>query len=118
MSSSRPYFQILLCDGPSCGLCHDSASLKDQLEEVVASNDALTGRVAVRDYTCFGRCGEGPNMLVREVVDAKQLHVEPSVRELDGVEGFYTDLDEARCKKIMEEHCAAGKPVGDWVEVY
>ena len=116
--SSNKHYQILICDGPSCGLCHDSAALKDAMLAQIKANPALATRVTVSDYACFGRCSDGPNMLVREVSPGASLKKEPDPTELSGVRGFYCDLDAKRCEKIVHEHCGSDQAVAVWVEEY
>ena len=65
-------FQILLCEGPSCGITHESESLKYHLAGKIAADADLRGRVTVIDYMCFGRCSEGPNLFVRRLAPGER----------------------------------------------
>ena len=114
----RRRFQILVCDGPSCGLTYESDCLKRRIEERIAANPDLNGRAAAVDFTCFGRCDEGPNMLVREVPEGEDVEVEPDFGALDGVRGFYVGNDEGRVDRLVDEHMGQGKPIEEWVEEY
>lgn len=116
--SEQPRFQVLVCDGPSCGLCHDSAKLVEHMEGHVDASPALKGRVDVTNLTCFGRCDEGPNMLVRQLDPGEDGSFEPEFEKLGGVRGLYLGMDETRCARMLDEHVAAGQPVDGWVETY
>ena len=75
-------FQILLCEGPSCGITHESECLKHHLAGKIAADADLHGRVTVIDYMCFGRCSEGPNLFVRRLAPGERADLEPPVTAL------------------------------------
>lgn len=67
MSERR--YRIVVCRGPDCGDRRDSASVHAALTQAVA--EAGLGASCELDWqSCFGRCSQGPNVLVREVVAA------------------------------------------------
>ncbi len=111
-------FQLLICDGPSCGITHDSACLKERVEAKLASDPALGERATVLDFTCFGRCDEGPNMLVHALEDGEDEYDEPDLDALDGERGFYPGMDEAKVDRMVESHLTEGTPVEGIVEEY
>ena len=115
---TRQRFQILVCDGPSCGITHESETLKHQLAARVAADPALQGRVDVVDYMCFGRCSEGPNMFVRRLEPTEPGNAEPDSTAFDRERGFYPGMDAAKCERVLAEHCDAGEPIADLVEDY
>ena len=110
--------QILVCDGPSCGITHESDQLVEHIEARLAADASLNGRVFVTNLTCFGRCDEGPNLLIRPLGDGEDAHEEPEFELLDGVEGLYIGMDEARVDRVLTEHCGGGTPIREWVESY
>lgn len=99
-------------------MCHGSDDIKQDLEKRIDADADLADKVGVVDFTCFGRCGEGPNLLVRPVEGDVDLKAEPGFDELDGVEGFYTEVDVERMEQILEQHCRKGEPIADVVETY
>lgn len=107
--------QILVCEGPSCGLTYESERLRELLQARVAADPELRRRVHVVVYNCFGRCSEGPNMFVRPLAAGENGDVEP--RDVRG-RGFYPGVDEAKVVKILEQHARDGKPVEAWVDDY
>lgn len=111
MSAESKRFQILVCDGPSCGVCHGSAALVEHIEARVASDERLQGRVEVTNLTCFGRCDEGPNMLVRELAPDEDGTIEPEFEALLGVRGLYLGMNETKIDRMLEQHCVTGEPL-------
>jgi (2Fe-2S) ferredoxin len=111
-------FQILVCDGPSCGVCHGSEALVEQIERRVAELPALAGRVDVVNLTCFGRCDEGPNMLVRELGEHEDGTCEPGIEQLEGVRGLYLGMNEVKVDRMLAEHCGEGRVIDEWAETY
>lgn len=116
MSGKR--FQILVCDGPSCGVCHGSEVLVEHIEGRVGSSEALRGRVEVCNLTCFGRCDDGPNMLVRELAEGEEGGLEPPIEKLEGVRGLYLGMSEAKIDRMLDEHCVGEAAIAEWVETY
>lgn len=111
-------FQILICDGPSCGLTFESDVLREQMEKQLAADPELGKRVTLVSYTCFGRCGEGPNMYARPVAEGEDPNAEPDLDTLAAYRGFYPGMNEASCKRLLEEHCKHGRPLADIVDDY
>ena len=110
-----PRFQILVCDGPSCGITHESDRLVTLLKAGIAADPGLKTRCYVAAYNCFGRCSEGPNMFVRPLAPDEKGEVEP--REVSGP-GFYPGVTEEMATTILERHAGEGTPVAEWVEEY
>ncbi|MFV8756452.1 hypothetical protein ACNOYE_38380 [Nannocystaceae bacterium ST9] len=115
MSGKR--FQILVCDGPSCGVCHGSEVLVEHIEARTRREPALAG-VEVCNLTCFGRCDDGPNMLVRELAEGEEGSLEPPVEKLEGIRGLYLGMSEAKIDRMLDEHCVGDRPIAEWVETY
>jgi (2Fe-2S) ferredoxin len=116
MTMSKRY-QILVCDGPSCGVCHGSEALVEHIEARIAG-EPLRGRVDLAILTCFGRCDEGPNMLVRELAAGEDGTVEPPFESLAGVRGLYLGMSVERVDRMLDEHCGGDRPIDEWVETY
>lgn len=108
-------FQILVCDGPSCGITHESERLVTLLKAGIAADPGLKPRCHVVAYNCFGRCSEGPNVFVRPLAPGENGDVEP--RDVSG-RGFYPGVTEEKLPVILERHAGEGNPVEEWVEEY
>ncbi len=111
-------FQLRVCDGPSCGVTHESERLVDFAQAKIDADPALKGRVGVCIYTCFGRCEDGPNMFVHQLGDEEERHEDPDDDVLEEQRGFYPDLDEDKITRVLEGHCKSGAPVDDLVDDY
>ncbi|PRP90880.1 hypothetical protein ENSA5_60800 [Enhygromyxa salina] len=111
-------FQILVCDGPSCGLCLNSEALLEHLEQRIAASDSLRDRVTAINLTCFGRCDDGPNIMVRPLAEGEDGDCEPDIDAIEGVRGLYLGMDTERIDRVLREHCEGGQPIEDWVEEY
>ncbi|MEZ4383154.1 MAG: (2Fe-2S) ferredoxin domain-containing protein [Nannocystaceae bacterium] len=115
---AKTRLQILVCDGPSCGVTYESELLKELIERTLAGDDDLKRRCTVVDYNCFGRCGEGPNLFVRALGPGDDAHEEPDPDVLEAQRGFYPGMSEAKCARLIAEHCAKGQAIADWVDDY
>lgn len=111
-------FQILFCDGPSCGVCHGSEELIEFTEARVEGSEALRERVDVAIMTCFGRCDDGPNLLIRPLEEGEDGSLEPDFEKLAGVRGLYLGMTEERVTRVLDEHVGEDRPIDGWVEEY
>lgn len=111
-------YQIHVCDGPSCGVTHDSDALVDRLKGQIAASPTLKDRVGVRCYTCFGRCDEGPNLFVQTLAEGEDGDEEPEPDVLESQRGFYPTVDDEKLTRVLAEHCGEGRVVEDLVDEY
>ena len=111
-------FQLLVCDGPDCGVCLDSAALLERARERIAASPSLRDRVYPVDFTCFGRCGEGPNVMVLPLADGADPEDEPDLDAMDGALGLYIGMNDARLDRVLDAHCETGEPIAEWAERY
>ena len=122
MSNSTPpnsrLFQLRVCDGPSCGVTHESERLVESAEAKIDADPKLKGRVGVCSYTCFGRCEDGPNVFVQQLNTDEERYDDPDDDVLEEQRGFYPDVDEKKLDRILAEHCDAGVPIEDLVDDY
>ena len=69
--------------------------------------------------SCFGRCTQGPNVLVREIVAAPPNQLGSGFATLPGPRGvtaLYNRVDEQRVDRIVVEHVKQGEIVRDFIE--
>lgn len=117
--TERKRFQILVCDGPSCGITHESETLVEHIEGRLDKKEAaLEGRAECAALTCFGRCDEGPNLMIRELAPGEDGSTEPDFDLLYGVRGLYLGVDQAKVDRILDSHVAKDEAVEEWVESY
>lgn len=107
----------MICRGPECGDRRGSAVLHD------AFRDALE-KHGVRDVaeiawqSCFGRCTQGPNVLVREILTAEPT-LGSGFATLPGPRGttaLYNRIDPARAETIVTLHVRDGQIIRELIE--
>lgn len=118
MTEQRRRYCLLVCDGPSCGVTHDSDQLVALAKRTIAERPDLQARVTVRNYTCFGRCDDGPNTFVLELAPGDDPDRDPDFDVLETQRGFYPGMDEAKLVAVLERHCGEGNVIEDLVEPY
>ena len=109
-------FRIVICRGPECGDRRGSATLHD------AFRAALGAHAATAELTwqsCFGRCTQGPNVLVRELVTGEAPSLGTGFATLPGPRGvtaLYNRMDAARADRIVTEHVIGGRIARELIE--
>jgi (2Fe-2S) ferredoxin len=68
--------------------------------------------------SCFGRCTQGPNVLVREILTVAPtlgtgFATAPGPR---GVTALYNRIDAVRARRIVEVHVGTGEIVREYIE--
>jgi (2Fe-2S) ferredoxin len=110
-------FRILVCRGPECGDRRESRGVFDAFRSALATA-GLEPTCELGWQSCFGRCTQGPNVLVREVLSEAPpprfaLATLPGLR---GVTALYNRVDAARVTDIVAEHIGQGVVVRRFVE--
>ena len=114
-------FRIVICRGPECGDRRGSAVLHDAFRTSIDAAGARE-RCELGWQSCFGRCTQGPNVLVRELVDAASTSPGRSLSGLAtlpgprGLTALYNRIDPGRTARIVTEHVNAGQIVREFVE--
>jgi (2Fe-2S) ferredoxin len=116
VASPRRY-KIVICRGPECGDRRGSAGLHELFRSRLEAKGARE-RADLVWQSCFGRCTQGPNVLVREVVAEPPVlgtgfATMPGPR---GVTALYNRMDETRIDRVIDEHVLGGTIVRDYVE--
>ncbi len=109
----------MICRGPECGDRRGSATLHDAFCSALDTAD-VRGSCEVVWQSCFGRCTQGPNVLVRELVppDPSQtigvgLATLPGPR---GLTALYNHIDRERVERVVTLHVVAGQIVREYIE--
>jgi len=109
-------YRIVICRGPECGDRRGSAGLHDVFRNALAAH-AARDRVELAWQSCFGRCTQGPNVLVRELDERASLGTGfAAVPTIGGSAVLYNRVDAARVERIVAEHIVGGKVVREFVE--
>jgi (2Fe-2S) ferredoxin len=114
-------FRIIICRGPECGDRRGSALLHEVFRSALEAYH-VRERAELVWQSCFGRCTQGPNVLVREMVgEAKAASpslgtgfaTPPGPR---GATALYNHTDPERVDRIVGEHVVNGRIVREYVE--
>jgi (2Fe-2S) ferredoxin len=110
-------FRIVICRGPECGDRRGSAVLHEAFRSVL-EEQGVRERVELVWQSCFGRCTQGPNVLVRELVGelatlGTGFATPPSAR---GATALYNHVDPERIERIVAEHVVRGQIVREFIE--
>jgi len=107
-------FRIVICRGPECGDRRGSAALHDAFRGALDAHGARD-HAELAWQSCFGRCTQGPNVLVREVVSPEPggltgggFATMPGPR---GVTALYNRFDESRIVPVVVQHVLGGQIV-------
>ena len=107
----------MICRGPECGDRRGSAQLHDVFRSSLEANAARHHTELVWQ-SCFGRCTQGPNVLVREILTGAPsigtgFATAPGPR---GTTALYNRIDSARAQRIVTQHVLTGQIVREFVE--
>ena len=116
---TRRRFRIVICRGPECGDRRGSAVLHDAFVRALALHGAQD--VAELGWqSCFGRCTQGPNVLVRELVAPPPgglasggLATLPGPR---GLTALYNRFETTYAAPVVARHVLGGQIVRDYIE--
>lgn len=112
-------FKIVICRGPECGDRHGSAALYDVCRTVLEAYGAAE-HTELQWQSCFGRCTQGPNVLVREILSGEAAPTLGSgFATLPGPRGataLYNRVDTKRIAHVVAEHVMGGQIVREYIE--
>jgi (2Fe-2S) ferredoxin len=112
-------FKIVICRGPECGGRRGSAVLHDVFQSALEAHGAREHTEQVWQ-SCFGRCTQGPNVLVREILtDEPPSMLGSGFATLPGPRGataLYNRIDPPRAAHIVAAHVMGGQIVREYVE--
>lgn len=101
-----------MCRGPECGAKRNSQAVYEAFRKRLAER-GLEERVELGWQSCFGRCTQGPNALVREVEEGEAerrfLFASPLARR--GRSALYNGLEPRDVVEVIEEHILRGRIV-------
>jgi (2Fe-2S) ferredoxin len=104
-------FRVLVCRGPECGDKRNSREVYDQFRRVLEDRGAVAN-VDLRWQSCFGRCSQGPNCLIREIVTApgqpEQRFVFAALPSRRGVTALYNGVTPADVAELTDRHILGG----------
>jgi (2Fe-2S) ferredoxin len=115
-------FKIVICRGPECGDHRGSTMLHDVFHAALVTHGERE-RTELVWQSCFGRCTQGPNVLVREILTTESNGTRglisggfatlPGPR---GVTALYNRMDSERVEHVVVKHVMGGQIVREYVE--
>jgi (2Fe-2S) ferredoxin len=112
-------FRIVICRGPECGDRHGSAALFDAFRAQLEAHGAQA-HTEVAWQSCFGRCTQGPNVLVREILTSEAAPtLGTGFATLPGPRGttaLYNRVDGQRVARVVSAHVVGGQIVREYIE--
>jgi (2Fe-2S) ferredoxin len=111
-------FKIVICRGPECGDRRGSAALHEVFRSALEAH-AARERAELAWQSCFGRCTQGPNVLVRELVAASAPSLGTGFATAPGPRGataLYNRIDSTRVERVVVLHVVGGQIVREFIE--
>jgi (2Fe-2S) ferredoxin len=118
-------YKIVICRGPECGDRRGSAALHEVFRSALEAHHARE-RAELVWQSCFGRCSQGPNVLVRELLPETSVPGGTPTGGLGtgfatmpgprGVTALYNRIDPERVERIVAEHVEGGRVVREFIE--
>lgn len=112
-------FKIVICRGPECGDRHGSAALHEVFCSALAAHGAQEHTELVWQ-SCFGRCTQGPNVLVREILTGDAIPALGSgfatLPGPRGITALYNRVDTQRVAHVVAVHVMGGQIVREYIE--
>jgi (2Fe-2S) ferredoxin len=111
-------FKIVICRGPECGDRRASSELHEVFQSALAAN-AARERTELVWQSCFGRCTQGPNVLVREVTNEASPAIGTGFATAPGPRGataLYNRMERSKVERVVVEHVIGGQIVREFVE--
>jgi (2Fe-2S) ferredoxin len=111
-------FKVVICRGPECGDRRSSGELHEVFRSCLEAHGAREN-AELMWQSCFGRCTQGPNVLVREIVQESQPALGSGFATLPGPRGvtaLYNRVDAGRVERVVVQHVIGGQIVREFVE--
>src|SRR5438552_18986424 len=103
-------FKVVICRGPECGDRRGSAALYEVFRSALEAHGARE-RAELSWQSCFGRCTQGPNVLVREDLAQSSPGLGSGFATLPsgrGATALYNRIDSGRVERVVIQHVVEG----------
>lgn len=108
-------FKVLVCRGPECGDRRDSRRVYEAFRVALEAR-GLADATELGWQSCFGRCTQGPNCLVKEIQPGEPTLAFAVLPGPRGVTALYNRLDPIKVQRVVAEHLERGVIVRDLIE--
>jgi (2Fe-2S) ferredoxin len=103
-------YKIIVCRGPECGERLGSSAIYAAFHEGLRLR-GLQDRAELGWQSCFGRCRQGPNVLVRPIFPGEGRFLVAAVPMAGPGSALYSGVTPADALHIIDEHIVAGRPI-------
>lgn len=112
MSERR--YSIRVCRGPECGDRRGSRAVYDRFRSALEAADLA--RVCELGWqSCFGRCTQGPNVLVREITTGGDI-ADPGAVAPQRATALYNGVQPVAVDEVVQQHVGRGLVVGRLIQ--
>ncbi|HTM23231.1 MAG TPA: (2Fe-2S) ferredoxin domain-containing protein [Kofleriaceae bacterium] len=103
---------MLVCRGPECGERRNSRTIHEAFRAGLAER-GLADRVDLGWQSCFGRCTQGPNCLVQELLPpgSGPRFTLAAIPTRGSRAALYNGMTEADVLEVIDRHVAGGQIV-------
>ncbi len=116
-------FRILVCRGPECGDKRGSSVIHGAFVRALAAA-GVGDRCELDSQSCFGRCSQGPNALVRELPTGPVAPPRFALADLPPGRGggprlataLYSRLDSTKVEAIVAGHVVGGRVLPAYIQ--
>lgn len=108
--------RVVVCRGPECGAKRDSAAVHVAAASAIAGLPD-SGNVVLDWQSCFGRCSQGPNVLVREIIPAEPRSL-AGLATLPGTRGrtaLYNHMTIEKIGHVVTAHVGSGTILREYI---
>jgi (2Fe-2S) ferredoxin len=106
-------YRIVICRGADCGAKRNSRSLQPVFAQEARAL-GIERAVDIDWHSCFGRCSQGPNVLVRLLTGRPEPLLAAPVTRGPGT-ALYNGVTPESARRILEVHVIQGTIVRDLV---
>jgi (2Fe-2S) ferredoxin len=111
---SRRY-KVVVCRGPECGERLGSRVIHAAFVEALRAR-ALGAACELGWQSCFGRCRQGPNVLVRPILPGESRMLVAALPLGGPGSALYNGVAPCDALRIVDEHVLGGRVVRDLVK--
>jgi (2Fe-2S) ferredoxin len=104
-------YQILVCKGPECGDKRNSAAVREAFVRELPTCATHGNEAVIEQYSCFGRCQRGVNVLVREMRPGENTRLYLMMPTMSPGAWLYHMVKPEDVRRIVEEHVGNGRPL-------
>jgi (2Fe-2S) ferredoxin len=109
-------YRVIVCRGPECGDQRGSSSIHAAFQAEIARR-GLGASCELGWQSCFGRCRQGPNVLVKQADPQKDRFTFAVAPLLGGQNmALYNGVQPTDVGRILSEHVTAGRLVRDLIK--